>query len=464
MSTNLEPLESLAALRKTQIRVLDDVWLLTLFALLLATGVPWFVGEFAIAFGPVLLGVLGLGALHMVLAYSGESGAFTGAWHVPTLTALHAAGVVTMGLVWHNGGGLQNPALLTVFVLPVIGACFISRWQPYFTAGLAIVVVTLAALIEAPELRWHASGFGASAASLLPDATSSAAPFPGFYAPSGYYVTLLQSFVVVTLVTAAAADYLGTLFERQRTHTELAFERAQSGRELWTSLVEHLPVPALLVEVDTLRVLRVSESAAPILSSPEGSSKWIGRNVLEAIRFSYPAAVRSLIRGDAGPARPCTLRVGDDLHLAKVSVRHLGYEGRAVALLTIEDMTDAFSTRAALDKAEEAVLIIDSKTRVISFNRPVHALFPDVKTGAARLLNHPGESAVPWWHPGLRGRRKRLVEIDGRIYQMTSSTVPLAGEDEEFYVLAFLPIVGAASANEAARITNLQHSTLVRPR
>ncbi len=466
MRARARPHESPAAQRKAQIRVLDDVWLLTLFALLLATGVPWFVSGFHIAFGPVLLGALGLGALHMALTFLGESESFTGAARVPMLTALHAAGVVTLGIVWHNAGGLQNPAALAAFVLPVIGACFISRWQPYVTAALAIVVVTLTALIEAPELRWHASGLAASAASVVADATPSETPFPGFYAPSAYYVTLLEGFIVVTLVSAAAADYLGTLFERQRAHTELAREQAQSGQELWTRLIEHLPVPTLLVEVDTLRVLRLSASAAPILLSSEKGGKAIGRNVLDAIRFSYPEAVRSLIRGDAGPARPCTLRVGDDLRIAKVSVRHLGYEGRALALLTVEDVTDAFCTRAALDKAEEAVLIVDSKTRVITFNKHSRALFPDADVGteAARLLSHPGQSDLPWWDPGLRGRRKRLVEIDERIYQMTSSTVPLAGEDEGFYVLAFLPIVGVASANEAARITNLQHSTLVRPR
>ena len=465
MRSGSQPHESPAALRQTQIRVLDDVWLLTLFAVLLGTGVPGFVGNFDIAFGPVLLGVLGLGALHVALAFLAGSG-FTGAWHVLVLTALHAAGVVTLGLVWHHGGGLQNPVLLTAFLLPVIGAAFISRWQPYFTAGLAILVVALAALIEAPELRWYANGLGTWTASLLPDATLAAAPFPAFYAPSSYYVTLLQCFTMVTLVSAAAADYLGTLFDRHRAHAELARERAQSGHELWTSLIEHLPVPALLVEVDTLRVIRFSESAAPLLSSEEGAAKWVGRNVLKAVCFSYPEVVRALIRGDAGPARPCGIRVGDDLHIAKVSVRHLGYQGHALALLTIEDVTDAFSTRAALDRADEAVLIIDSKTRVITFNKSVRTLFPhaDVGTEAARLLGHPGESAVPWWHPGLRGRRKRLVEIDERIYQMTSSTVPLAGEDEGFYVLAFLPVAGATSANEAARITNLKHSTLVRPR
>ena len=465
MSASVELHESPAALRKTRIRVLDDIWLLTLFALLLATGVPAFVSGLDIAFGPVLLGALGLGALHLALAFFSGSGS-TGSWHVPLLTALHAAGVVTVGLIWHHGGGLQNPVLLTAFVLPVIGACFISRWQPYVTAGLSIVVVTVAALIEAPELRWHASGIGAWAGNLFAGGALSAAPFPGFYAPSGYYVALLQSFIVLALVSAAAADYLGTLFERQLTHAELARERAHSGRELWAGLIEHLPVPALLVEVDTLRILRLSVSAAPILSSSEGDATWIGCNVFDAIRFSYPGVVRSLIRGDAGPARPCALRVGDDLHIAKVSVRHLGYEGRALALLTIEDMTDAFCTRAALDKAEEAVLIIDSKTRVITFNTQIRTLFPhaDVGIEAARLLNHPEKSEVPWWQPNLRGRRKRLVEIGDRIYQMTSSTVPLAGEEEGFYVLAFLPVAGAASANEAARITNLQHTTLVRPR
>src|SRR5204862_463757 len=83
-----------------------------------------------------------------------------------------------------------------------------------------------------------------------------------------------------------------------------------------------------------------------------------------------------------------------------------GYEGRALALLTVEDVTDAFCTRAALDKAEEAVLIVDSKTRVITFNKHSRALFPDADVGteAARLLSHPGQSDLPWWDPGLRGR------------------------------------------------------------
>ena len=46
-------------------------------------------------------------------------------------------------------------------------------------------------------------------------------------------------------------------------------------------------------------------------------------------------------------------------------------------------------------------------------------------------------------------------------YLLLKDRVPRYAPD--VVVLAFLPVVGATSANEAARITNLQHSTLVRP-
>jgi len=45
---------------------------------------------------------------------------------------------------------------LLVFALPVIGAIFLSRWQPYLMATLAAVMVALMASSQAPELRWYA--------------------------------------------------------------------------------------------------------------------------------------------------------------------------------------------------------------------------------------------------------------------------------------------------------------------
>ncbi len=42
----------------------------------------------------------------------------------------------------------------------MIGSVFISRWQPYLMSLLAILVVTIVSLVQAPELRWYAAGLG----------------------------------------------------------------------------------------------------------------------------------------------------------------------------------------------------------------------------------------------------------------------------------------------------------------
>ena len=121
-----------------------------------------------------------------------------------------------MGYIWQHTGGVQNPMFLCVFALPVIGAIFVSDWQPYFTALLAIVVVSVVALGQVPELRWFAngmSGAGPWLANLFGDqAAAAAAPFSGFYAPASYFVVVLEVFAIVLVACAVAAEYLGTIF------------------------------------------------------------------------------------------------------------------------------------------------------------------------------------------------------------------------------------------------------------
>jgi len=47
-----------------------------------------------------------------------------------------------------------------------VGAIFLSRWQPYLMALLAIVVTGVVALAQAPELRWYVPGLNAIGTSL----------------------------------------------------------------------------------------------------------------------------------------------------------------------------------------------------------------------------------------------------------------------------------------------------------
>ncbi|MGH8260278.1 MAG: hypothetical protein ACREUG_11360, partial [Steroidobacteraceae bacterium] len=378
-STQLLPAPSWADPR---VHLLDDLWLLTIFAILLAAGLPWLVSSFEMQLGAALLGLLALTAVHVAFTVLvGPTGLDAGRRRA--LSLLHAVGVAAIGAVWHYAGGLQNPAFLIVFVLPVVGAIFLSRWQPYVAALAAVLMVTVVALAEAPELRWYASGLAPIGpwivAHLGRRATGADTPFPGFYAPAGYYLVLLEGFAVLMLACAFAAEYLGAIFERLHAHVAAARLDAEHGRELWSSLIEELPQPAALVEAATMRI--VAESAA-LAAGGWTRAPSLGRRLHEVVQFSYPEVVEELVNGAGGIAPEVTLRAGGGLRMARVHVRHVAYRGRRFALVAMEDRTETFAVRAALDCAEQATLVLDADDRVLAFNKPALALFSTVRVGA----------------------------------------------------------------------------------
>jgi PAS domain-containing protein len=455
-----------------RVHLLDDTWLLTIFAILLATVVPWLVSALEIHFIAACLGLLALGAIHIAFTMIGRP-ARTGERR-PALAALHVTGMVIVGFIWLQAGGLQNPAFLLVFALPVVGAIFLSRWQPYLMALLAVAVVGAVALAQAPALRWYAPGLNTAgawlAAVLGQDGAATSAPFPGFYAPSGYFVVLLEVFAILIFACAVAAEYLGTIFERLHTHVELARAEAERGQEFWAALIEDLPLAALLVDADTLRILCASEQAAEFCGAEIES----GRSLFETIHWSYPDEIQELICAAGGVAPLSMIRVSERLRATEVHVQHMAQKGRRFALVVINDKTEEFTVRAALDLAEQAMLVITSNARILAFNKPAQALFPtlDKESDASHLLSLV---AMPprWWEPGLAGRRKMHIEIGPRIYQVTCSASPLPGEEEQLYIVALSPLARAAvdqrtGSTATAQIVDatkaaVSHSKLVSP-
>lgn len=455
-----------------RIHLLDDTWLLTIFAILLATVVPWLVSSLDINFVAACVGLLALGAIHISFTVIGKPARIGEARLL--LTLMHVAGILVVGLIWLNVGGLQNPAFLTVFVLPVVGAIFLSRWQPYLMALLAIVVTGVVALAQAPELRWYVPGLntiGASLAVILgQQGAAASSPFPGFYAPSAFYAVLLQVFAIAMFACAVAAEYLGTIFERLHSHVDVARAEAERGQEFWTTLIEAMPFPALLVDSDTLQVVRASARAARFQTGESTE----GRTLFETVRFSYPEMVQELVTGTGGIVPLSMIKVDDRLRATEVLVRHLTQTGRRFALVVIQDKTEEFTAHAALDVSGQAMLVVDSQGRLLSFNKPAQALFAalDKDADASQVLSLGG-MPPRWWEPGLTGRRKMHIEIGPRVYQVTCSATPLPGEDERLYIVAFLPM-GRAAIGDRTDITSagpladapknsLSNSTLVSP-
>lgn len=449
-----------------RIHLLDDTWLLTIFAILLATVVPWLVSALDINFVAACLGLLALGVIHISFTLIGKPA--RAGERRPALASLHIAGIIVVGLIWSNAGGLQNPGFLIVFALPVVGAIFLSRWQPYLMALLAIVVVGAVALAQAPELRWYVPGLnavGAWLATVLGQQGSAA--FPGFYAPSGYYVVLLEVFAILVFACAVAAEYLGTIFERLHVHVDVARAEAERGQEFWTTLIEQIPVPALLVDADTLHVVCASDKTSELCDD----ASIVGRPLADVLRFSYPEMVQELITGMGGVAPTVMIKVGDRLVATEVRVQHTAQKGRRFALVVIQDQSVALTAQSALDVSGQAVLVIDSQARVLGFNKPAQALFAgvDKNVDASQLFSLTG-MPPRWWEPGLTGRRKMHIEIGPRVYQVTCSASPLPGEDERLYIIAFMPMARAAigdradiAANSDLTRATLSHSTVVTP-
>jgi PAS domain-containing protein len=440
-STQLLPMP---AWNDPRVHLLDDLWLLTIFAVLFAAGLPWLTSSFDFRLGAALLCLLALAAIHVGFTVLTAPAPGINRRRKGTLAILHAMGVVVVALTWHYAGGIHDPAFLLVFVLPVTGAIFLSRWQPYLIAIVAMLAVSAVALTESPELRWYTGGLAPQAAwlaRLFGGASAASEPFPGFYAPPGYYTVLLQVFAVLMVACAFAAEYLGTVFDRLHGDLVAARTEAERGQQLWATLIEELPLPAALVDSRTFQV--VSESAQFSALCADGAPA-VGRKLADAIHFSYPEIVEELVSGVGETAQNVVFHRGGELLLALIRVQHIPYKGRSLALILIEQTTEAYAVRGALDVAEQAVLVLDSRDRVLTFNKPAQALFSATRRGAdaAILLARPDEPPR-WWEPGLTGRRKMHLRILPRVFQVTSTAVTLPGEQERLCVVAFLPIARA---------------------
>ena len=119
-----------------RVHLLDDIWLMTIVAILVATGVPWFASGFEVNIGMASWGMLALGGVHVAFTMLASPQRAHGKWRDRTLTVLDIIGVMLIGFIWQHVGALQNPMFLTVFALPVMGAIFLSRWHPYLIAAV----------------------------------------------------------------------------------------------------------------------------------------------------------------------------------------------------------------------------------------------------------------------------------------------------------------------------------------
>jgi PAS domain-containing protein len=327
-----------------------------------------------------------------------------------------------------------------------------------------VLVTAVVALSQSPELRWYASGLLGSdvllAALFGSSNTAQQATFTAFYAPSSY-VVLLEVFTVLLFACAFASEYIGSLFERLNARSVLSQAETERAQALWAGLIERVPVPVFLVDPDTQLIVSASERARAFLNSETESLE--ERKLFDAIRFSYPDIVQELINGNDGSVPRTVLHVGEQVRMCEVRVIHIAHKGRRLALLTLEDDTELFHARTVLDTSEYAALLVDGAGRVLIFNKPATVLFGGLEAGTpVSSLLQASQGAQPWWEPGLSGRSKLHVEIGPRLFQVTTSTVVLPGEEQQLFTVSLVP-VARAEANDPYGTGSTRRVNVLRP-
>jgi PAS domain-containing protein len=324
-----------------------------------------------------------------------------------------------------------------------------------------VAVLASGQVPAAMQGHWYVPGLRAasdwlSAAVRVPGEESR--PFAAFYAPAAYYAMLLQVFAVVVFGCAVAAEYLRTVYDRLNAHVAMARSETLRSRGLWSALVEELPLPAALVDVDTHEILCASATAVGTWAV--GGGAITGRGFFEVVRFSYPEAIEALISGRDGVEPLSMVHTAGQLRATEVRVRHIAQDGRRLALVTVSDTTEAFCVAAALDAVEQAALVVDATGRVLALNKPAQAVFPEAKAGGevAKLVPEAG-LGVAWWNPGITRCKKMHLTVTRRVYQVTATAVALPGEEERLYVIAFVPTSAFAGRDRGA--TTVRAAALV---
>ncbi len=428
--------DELRSLRERK-RLVDDIWLLAVFGIFVAVGLPWYLRILDINFAPVAWSLFGYAFAYVISIFAAE-GLSSPRSVLLVIGSMQAAGVVFFGFVWHLAGGLQNPIFLVIFVLPVVaGSLVLVSWQSYVTAILAVATVLGVALIDAPELRWYVTQGGSPPlwlTGVFSRIVTTPQPFPGLNPPPSYLFALLTSFTVliftVALMTESVSTFLFRLYGRLESSSS-ALSRAES---LSSEVLQASPSPAALVHADTFKIAQASQSFMhELMLRPESL---LNQNLFSLVEFTYPDVIEDLITGAGGEAPLAVYRVDGEMRVAKVRVVLMSLGGHRFAYVNIQDVSDLQNLQAALGAVDSALIVIGARRHVRYFNQAAQHMFSDLAAGIdAAIPLQQANLTEGWWELGSRTYQERRVEFNGDAYVASCVAVGILGETDAFTVL-----------------------------
>lgn len=422
-------------------RLAETLWYAALWAALAAAALPWYLRLLPIDLGPPAWTLFGFGtALWLSSAASGRLATRRGLLAVTALQ--HVAGVVVLGVVWQMAGGLENPAYLAVFALPVVAAAALpARRLTYFAAGAAFAAVVLLALLERPELRWYLASLGlpgglVSEAWPLPGFASS--PFPALTPPPTSAAAILLVFGVLLAAVAVAVDALSGRLSHLYLRLETSGAALARAESLARDLVRSSPVPAVLLRSANLQVVEASDAFFRELLVAR--DEIFEKSLLELVAFGYPEIAESLLRGERREVPFVVLRVGAETRFARLQSYPIEHGNERLLYASLHDVGELYFLQAALDAEDEALLVLSVDDRLTYSNRAASALFGPLEFGQPAADVLAGAALEPgWWHPGPRSRVERRVRAGATPCRAAVTAVEVPGAEGRLTIVRLRP-------------------------
>jgi PAS domain-containing protein len=383
--------------------VFDSVWTLTTLLTTALLVVCWYFGLAQVSIVPAIVLLSALTASQLALTMSTRH--YQGMLLRRVVLSSQLLGTTVLGIVWHLAGGLQQPVLALLIVVPLLPAfALLNLWQRT-CAGVALVMVLISGLLLAstPTNSFLQERYGLqltfhSLPTWLPHSHSA---FTDVSTSAPYDLMLVVSAVVLTVALAATAGIVATLSEQLNSRTLSLASEVERLRQLNTQLMVHAPSADLLVASATGRIVTASLRFAQEFN-------WTatpGSFLLDFVSFRFPEIIRRLM-----------IEGGEDIQIAAIKGQEYLLRVRAVVAGQPGDQLsrmcfercDELAWRGEVNALDEPIFAINGKGQVLFPNRAAVELFGNTMEGRLAESLFEG-SADHWWDISPLVTARRVV-------------------------------------------------------
>jgi PAS domain-containing protein len=382
----------------------DNTWsLVTILAASLAV-LGWYFGLSQVEVEPIVWTLAALAVAQLVIN-SHARPVQSRARLQRLVVASQLIGTLLLGTAWHLLGGLQQPLLPLLVVVPLLPAALLLDFWQRQVVTVAFLLLLLSGLLLSPDTNSFLEeryGLVIFSSNALPGwVPRSHVAFADVSTSPAYDLLLLATLAVVGVSVSVAARAVVGLCRRGTEEAAALQNEVERLERLSAQLIARSPSCSVLVVPSTGRIVNASERFIQALDAGDVT----GRFLLDVIAFAHPTVIKRLMASGGEEIQGGTLRGRDAVLRLRAEVLESGTS--QVTALNIE-RCDELGWRAGVDALDEAVFAVNSRGEVVFLNRSARALFGEgAEGGAAASLFDTG---TRWWDIAPLDSARRVLD------------------------------------------------------